>query len=164
MPTSTAPTQKPISVHKSVSKAPSQVAENERTTLVLKGMPVNVTRKAVCDMLTAAGFAGKYDFLYLPVSFKTWRFFGYCVVNFLDYTVASNAFEQINAQKCSWPKVLSEEAGPMEAQWRKRTQGLKANLEQHRNSPVMHPSVSDEYKPMLLRNGRRVAFPNPTDC
>jgi hypothetical protein len=151
----------PAPVHKSVVKAAPGAMESQRTTLVLKGMSVNVTRKAVCDMLNSVGFAAKYDFVYLPVSFKTWRFFGYCVVNFVDHTVASKAFEQINTPECSWPDVVPEDARPVEAEWREKAQGLKANLDQYRNNPVMHPSVSDEYKPMLLSNGVRVAFPDP---
>mmetsp|Transcript_94781 Transcript_94781/g.294797 ORF Transcript_94781/g.294797 Transcript_94781/m.294797 type:complete len:109 (+) Transcript_94781:2-328(+) len=41
-------------------------------------------------------------------------------------------------------------------------QGLAAHVERYRNSPMMHPSVPDEYRPVVFRNGARVAFPQPT--
>lgn len=35
-------------------------------------------------------------------------------------------------------------------------------MERYRNSPVMHESVPDEYKPVILQNGLRVNFPEPS--
>eukprot|EP00971_Amphidinium_carterae_P152300 3018381-Amphidinium_carterae.1 len=49
-----------------------------------------------------------------------------------------------------------------EAVWASPHQGLAPNIERYRNSPVMHDSVSDEFKPLLFKAGTRVAFPRPT--
>merc|ERR1719145_4969 len=46
--------------------------------------------------------------------------------------------------------------------WSEKDQGLAAIIDRHRNSPVMHPSVKDDFKPALYKNGARVAFPAPT--
>lgn len=46
--------------------------------------------------------------------------------------------------------------------WCEPNQGLEANMERYRNSPVMHIAVPDEYKPVILENGERVPFPPPT--
>ena len=37
-----------------------------------------------------------------------------------------------------------------------------AHLERFQNASIMHESVPDEYKPILLEAGVRVAFPAPT--
>jgi hypothetical protein len=39
---------------------------------------------------------------------------------------------------------------------------LRNQVELYRNSPVMHHSVPDACKPILLRNGVRIPFPAPT--
>merc|ERR1712083_724394 len=41
-------------------------------------------------------------------------------------------------------------------------QGLDEQIERYRNSPLMHPSVADELRPVVYRQGVRVAFPEPT--
>mmetsp|Transcript_41204 Transcript_41204/g.123149 ORF Transcript_41204/g.123149 Transcript_41204/m.123149 type:complete len:97 (-) Transcript_41204:455-745(-) len=46
--------------------------------------------------------------------------------------------------------------------WSVLHQGLKAHIKRYRNSPLMHESVPDEYKPVLLSGGVRVSFPPPT--
>merc|ERR1712032_507740 len=46
--------------------------------------------------------------------------------------------------------------------WSGPVQGLQAHTERYRNSPVMHDSVPDEYKPAVFVDGIRVAFPAPT--
>eukprot|EP00439_Symbiodinium_sp_Y106_P038344 s1688_g4.t1 len=38
----------------------------------------------------------------------------------------------------------------------------QAHVERYRNSPVMHRSVPDEYKPVIFKNGVRKKFPRPT--
>merc|ERR1712157_349271 len=37
--------------------------------------------------------------------------------------------------------------------------GQQVNEDRYRNSPVMHPIVPDVFKPVVLENGVRVAFP-----
>merc|ERR1712187_414069 len=48
-----------------------------------------------------------------------------------------------------------------DVRWSSPVQGLKANVERYRNSPVMHHAVPDSYKPVLFTNGFRVQFPLP---
>jgi hypothetical protein len=144
-----------------LSLAPRR-SKPSQTTLILKSLPRTVTRTALCHMLDAAGFAGLYDFLYLPVNFKTWRFFRYCIVNFIHEDAATTALEQLASSSLAWPMAVEAEDLTIEVAWCDRAQGLAAHLEQYRNSPVMHASVPDEYKPMLLCNGHRMAFPPPT--
>lgn len=49
-----------------------------------------------------------------------------------------------------------------EVSWSGPHQGFKAHVERYRNSPVMHKSVPDHYKPVIFKNGVRKTFPKPT--
>lgn len=46
--------------------------------------------------------------------------------------------------------------------WNDKQQGLPALVERYRNSPVMHASVPEECKPVIISDGRRAPFPAPT--
>jgi hypothetical protein len=46
--------------------------------------------------------------------------------------------------------------------WSKPFQGLEANVARYRNSPVMHPEIPDEFKPVVFRDGQRAEFPQAT--
>jgi hypothetical protein len=41
-------------------------------------------------------------------------------------------------------------------------QGHQSHVERYRNSPVMHESVPDDFKPLLFVDGQRIPFPEPT--
>lgn len=58
-----------------------------------------------------------------------------------------------------WPVPSSNRCG---LAWNNKQQGLLDLVERYRNSPVMHRSVLDECKPVLLNNGTPVPFPHPT--
>jgi len=40
-------------------------------------------------------------------------------------------------------------------------QGLKANVQRYRNSPLMHHKVPDWCKPMVFSDGVRIEYPAP---
>jgi len=121
------------------------------TTLVFKRMPKGSTRETLCGLLNGAGFAARYDFVYIPVSYKTWSFFGYAFVNFVQHSDAFHCLE-----------VFRQMDMEMEVYWCEEHQGLLKHIERYRNNPIMHADVPDDYKPILLANGMRVPFPAPT--
>merc|ERR1719464_1745907 len=45
--------------------------EGWNTTVMLRNLPIGLTRSTLLDLLDSQGFAGKYDFAYLPVNFDT---------------------------------------------------------------------------------------------
>merc|ERR1719408_628689 len=49
-----------------------------------------------------------------------------------------------------------------EVSWAHPHQGLSEHVERYRNSPVMHPTMPEEYKPMMFQNGIQQPFPQPT--
>lgn len=50
----------------------------------------------------------------------------------------------------------------LDVKWSDSAQGLEDNIERYRNSPVMHESLQDEFKPALYERGIRLGFPKPT--
>merc|ERR1712113_271372 len=50
----------------------------------------------------------------------------------------------------------------LEIAWGNPLQGLAAHVDRYRNSPMMHPDVADEFRPLLFKDGLRIDFPPPT--
>jgi len=59
-----------------------------RTSLMLSNLPLDYTRDMLLHLLDKEGFAGKYDFIYLPVDFKTRAGPGYGFLNMVSPTEA----------------------------------------------------------------------------
>ena len=130
----------------------------ERTTIMLRNLPNNYTREMLLGMLDEHGFVGLYDFVYLPCDFCRDANLGYAFVNFVDYAAVDRAwkiFDGFSAWSLPTAKVC-------QVGWSGPHQGLKAHVERYRNSPVMHKSIPDTYKPVIFKNGVRKPFPRPT--
>lgn len=129
----------------------------DRTTVVLQNLPLNYRRAMLLRMLDAEGFAGDYDFVYLPMDFKTRAGFGYAFINLADPSVVARFWSVFDG----YSKWVFPSAKVCKVSWSVPHQGLKAHIKRYRNSPLMHESVPDEYKPVLFAAGTRVAFPPP---
>jgi len=133
-------------------------SEEWRTTVMIRNMPNNYTREMFLEMVDSMGFAGTYDFAYLPVDFQNQAGLGYAFINFVSVAHAQLCFETFEGFS-NWI-VPSEKVCTVT--WSSPTQGLEEHLDRYRNSPVMHHSLPDEWKPVLLQQGIRVTFPLPT--
>lgn len=133
--------------------------QTANTTVMLRNLPNDYTRDALLDLLDqAGGFARKYDFVYLPIDFKSQAGLGYAFVNFVSPAEAERCkqtFEGFSRWGMRSSKVCS-------VTWGNPLQGYAAHVERYRDSPVMHESVPDEWKPILLAGGVRQVFPPPT--
>lgn len=133
-------------------------ARDGRTTVMLKNIPNNYTRSMFLEMLDQHGFVGLYDFVYLPCDFHRDANLGYAFVNLIDngtVTALWKTFDGFYHWALPTAKVC-------QVSWSGPHQGLEAHIERYRNSPVMHKSVRDEYKPMIFHQGVRQPFPLPT--
>jgi hypothetical protein len=135
-----------------------EIENDDRTTLMFRNLPNDYTRTQFLDMLDSEGFNGYYSFVYLPTDFKNFAGFGYAFVNFAKHEGAVKAKQYFQGFK-QW-KVPSRKV--CDVVWSGPVQGLSAHTERYRNSPVMHDSVPDEYKPLVFVDGVRVPFPPPT--
>merc|ERR1719270_3269096 len=134
-------------------------SEKARTTVMLRNLPNNYTRAMLIDMLETEGFGDAYDFLYLPIDFQRQAALGYAFVNLLDSDIVQRFWSHFEGFT-NWAIRSKKECF---VSWcEPEQQGLQANIERYRNSPVMHPSVPDEYKPVLAKHGQRIVFPKPT--
>lgn len=129
-----------------------------KTTVMLRNLPNDYSREDALKLLDSQGFAGLYDFFYLPVDFDRGNGMGYAFVNFISPDHAENAKDVFDGF-CDWT-VASHKV--CEVTWGHPLQGREAHEERFRNSPVMHESVSDHFKPLVFDKGIRVPFPPPT--
>lgn len=136
----------------------STKAVEERTTVMLRNLPNNYTREMLIAMLDGEGFEGLYDFIYLPIDFLTQACLGYAFVNLVQPSVVQDFWAKFEGF-CNWVLPSKKICG---VTWSGPHQGREAHVDRYRNSPVMHPSVPETYKPLIFEAGRRVPFPPPS--
>ena len=91
---------------------------------------------------------------YIVIDYRTSASMGYAFINFIDHPAAlkfQSAFKGY--------QLPAKSTKICETSWA-RVQGLKANVEHYRNSPV-NDIPDPEYRPLLFHNGVEVAFPRP---
>jgi hypothetical protein len=132
--------------------------DTRRTTVMLWNLPEDFSRDHLISMLEEEGYGSVYDFVYVPMNFRTGTFFGYACVNFTSYDAALHAFEHFQ-NFCRWGQPTDKVCA---VTWCERHQGLAAHVDRYRNSPLMHESIPDQYKPAVFLQGARVKFPAPT--
>lgn len=130
----------------------------DRTTLMLKNIPNDYSRLMLLELLDSHCFAGRYDFVYLPIDFKRRAGLGYAFINCVSAADAVAMKQQLHGFR-RW-RVASQKV--CEVRWGEPLQGLEAHIDRYRNSPVMHHTVPDEYKPAIFIDGAHSPFPAPT--
>jgi len=144
----------------STSSTPDVEVEDDadRTTVMLKNLPKGLSRTMLLELLEKKGFVTKCNFVYLPVEFTRRSCMGYAFVNLESPGMVPefwSAFEGLS----EWPVPSSKIC---RVTWSSPLQGLSEHVERFRNSPLMHATVPDECRPILLSNGLRSQFPTPS--
>merc|ERR1712176_1392341 len=80
----TSPTENNCTVPPKMGKHP----KGHRTTAMLHNLPNNYLKQNLLDMLDSKGFAGMYDFVYMPTDLQMRICFGFAFVNLIDTEVA----------------------------------------------------------------------------
>lgn len=124
------------------------------TTIMIKNVPSDCTTAMVVRLLDEQGFQGQYDFVYAPTDFRSSQAFGYAFANLISPSAAARLRSKLQGFQI-WSNEL-------ELCCSTSHQGLEAHVDRYKNSPVMHHSIPDDYKPQIFRCGRRVSFPEPT--
>lgn len=137
---------------------PPKIKPEERTTLMMRNLPQNYTRDMLLEDMDSEGFAGQYDFVYLPTDFRSWTGFGYAFVNMVSHEPALRMLRVFPGYD-KW-QLPSDKL--CEVDWSDPHQGLSIHIDRYRNSPVMHEDVPDIYKPVIFSEGVRAAFPEAT--
>jgi len=138
-------------------KATEDVPEELRTTVMMRNLPNRYDISSLLALLAEHGYEDRCDFLYIPVDFRSTSNMGYCFLNFVNPEDAQNfkrEFQGFGKWKYNSDKKC-------DVKWSTPYQGLAAHIHRYRSSPVMHESVPDSYKPLLLSGGESVRFPAP---
>mmetsp|Transcript_19077 Transcript_19077/g.38557 ORF Transcript_19077/g.38557 Transcript_19077/m.38557 type:complete len:344 (+) Transcript_19077:86-1117(+) len=140
------------------SETEAHAAGAERSTVMLRNLPKAMGRELLLQKLDRMGFAGQYDFVYVPVDFSSGTGLGYAFINMSVPGAAAKLWEELDGMS-TWD---FDSDAVCTVSWSDPHQGLAAHIERYRNSPVMHPNVPDEWKPAVFMHGMRVTFPPPT--
>lgn len=124
----------------------------------MKSIPDNYTREQLLEIVDTAGFQKDYDVVSVPIDLKTEELLGMAFINFTSHERAVSFKEQFGGFS-DWQVPCDKVC---EVRWSDNLHGCDAHIERYRNSPVMHESVADRFKPALYKNGVRVPFPAPT--
>jgi len=128
---------------------------HDRTTVMFKNLPMDWTRDSLATILNAEGFGAEYDFVHVPVKFVDFKNIGYALVNCTSNSSADRMLQYFEGFGIPGDNRL-------QICWSQEKQGLEAHVERYRDSPMMHCSVPEQYKPGLFRDGVRLPFPAPT--
>jgi hypothetical protein len=136
------------------STRPARREVTQTSTLVLRQLPEQYVRSHVRKLLNEKGFSGQFDFIYTPADFKTSKTLRYAIVNFSSIAIAKKAKEQLDG--------AAVDDAVLEVQFSKTHAGIESLVEKYRHSPVMTDrAVPASQRPLLLSNGKAVAFPWP---
>ncbi|CAK0882793.1 unnamed protein product [Prorocentrum cordatum] len=137
-----------------------QVSQEPKTTVAIRNIPLDFTRDQLQQHLDAGGFAGQYDILFsLPANrLREVPEFRLRLCEF--FRLSSDSAQRMLAELdgCSWGAPGEE---LLVVSW-SLTQGLDEHVERYRNSPLMHESMLDDCRPIVLQGGARAEFPPPT--
>jgi hypothetical protein len=125
---------------------------------MMRNIPNNFTREMLLTFLAKHGFEGSCNLIYLPIDFQTEVGLGYAFINLTteeEFERFRNYFQGFTDWEVASHKVCEvARSNPL--------QGLQAHIERFRNSPVMHESVPEMFKPLLMKDGVHMPFPPAT--
>lgn len=122
---------------------------------MLRNIPEHFSRSDLLALLAACDGLMDARFLYLPLESTTGKAFGYGFIAFATEDVAEHFRILLDGMEVSAGMVLR-------VNWSACDVTADEQVERFRNSPLMHPSVPDASRPIVLLNGVRTAFPAPT--
>jgi len=122
----------------------------ERTTLMLRNLPNDYTRSMLLSMLDEEGFAGKYDFVYLPIDFASGAGVGYAFINMVSHQDA----ERFRVHFTGFTRWAFPSRKVAEVAWSNPNQGLAVHIERYRNSPVMHIQLLQQACQILIASSK----------
>jgi len=146
---------------KSESSTDSQVIVDDKdaTTFMMRNIPNRLTRDGLLDEIHQEGFAGRYDFFYLPVDFQCGRNFGYAFINLMlseDDPSVVDDFRKAFQNRSMVFGNATKSCSVMPA----NVQGQEANAKKYLGSRIMTMSLN--YRPLFLKDGKMMEFPAET--
>jgi hypothetical protein len=113
------------------------------TTLMIRNIPLRFTPSTFRELVDAEGYSGRYDYLYMPMDFRSHRSLGYCFINFYEPKWASD-FTCKFANRM-FPSTNSDKVLAISAATR---QGMLANVASFKQSTLRQMPKS-EFRPLV---------------
>lgn len=121
--------------------------EEPPTTMMIRNIPNRYTQRELIRELEDLGFAGSFNFLYVPIDKATMCNVGYAFVNFVDHLWAARCVRAFD----NYPfKKYRKARGKIASVSVAHIQGLEANLRHYENAAVNAVAKSRQRGPMLM--------------
>lgn len=118
------------------------------TTLMIRNIPNRYTQRELIMELEDLGFAGTFDFLYIPLDKGTMSNVGYAFVNFTEPSWAQKCMASFQNYRFKRHRKIS---GKIAAISVAHIQGLEANLAHYENAAVNTAKLKQR-RPVLMAN------------
>jgi len=135
--------------HVNMQAVASHGGNQPKTTAMLRNIPNRYTQPTLLEEIDKLGFAGEYDFFYLPMDTHNRTNVGYAFINFVSQDQMESfarVFSGSNFKDHSSQKVARVSPA--------HVQGFYANVQQFWDRAVTH-SRNSQYRPMVVLNGVR---------
>jgi len=131
--------------------------QSSRKAAMMRNIPLEYTREDVLELIDDQGFQGSYELFYLPIVFQSQLNHGYAFILFTEEE-SYERFREHFSGFSDW-KVPSDRI--CEVSFSDKFSDLEDRIDYYRNSPIMHESVEEQFKPILFEAVQRVPFPEP---
>jgi hypothetical protein len=121
--------------------------EEPVTTLMLRNIPNKYTQTVLLQEIDKLGFAGTYDFFYLPMDVHNRSNVGYAFINFVHPASATHCiakFSNYKFQRYHSKKICAVSPAHL--------QGFEKNVKHFQHRAVMN-ARDNQYRPVVLRGG-----------
>jgi len=156
-----APEKRILSLPKPIpKKQPPPPTGDNRTTMMLKNIPNKYTRGMLIHQLETKLSPHSFDFVYMPIDFKSRCNFGYCFVNLASSYLVKTFLAEFAGFRL--PEIRTNKVCEVVYA---RVQGLQANVNRLINSPILaacSESVplgqDDAALPLVFTRGETLTF------
>jgi len=128
------------------------------TTMMIRNVPGRYSHNDLMMDLQDLGFAGTYDFLYIPMDKGTGANVGYAFINFVDHNCARMCMESFEGYRFKRHQRSSKKAAIVSVA---HLQGLEKNM-QHYEKAAVNCSRDKRRRPVVLPNITSVLPSNVT--
>lgn len=122
--------------------------QQDVTTLMIRNIPNRYSQRDLIAELEDLGFAGKFNFLYIPLDKGTMANVGYAFVNFIDKDWAKKCMEAFYDYRFKRHRKTSGKIASVSAA---HLQGLEANLA-HYERAVVNTAKLKQRRPVVIAN------------